>query len=88
MLVIAPDYVSTSTLYKTLNFSSANKIAEESGQLHFTSLADLFNQIPSQFLLEASSHSLQLMCEMLLVHISTTVYSQVFIYTAELTGAM
>ena len=29
--------------------------------LHFTSLTDLFNQTPSQLLLEASSHMLQLM---------------------------
>ena len=29
--------------------------------LHFTSLTDLFNQTPSQLLLEASSHILQLM---------------------------
>ena len=31
--------------------------------LHFTSLADLFTQTPSQLLWEASSHMLQLMCE-------------------------
>ena len=31
--------------------------------LHFTSLAHLFNQTPSQLLWEASSHMLQLMCE-------------------------
>ena len=31
--------------------------------LHFTSLADLFNQIPSQLIWEASSHMLQLMCD-------------------------
>ena len=31
--------------------------------LHFTSLRDLFNQTPSQFLWEASSHILQLMRE-------------------------
>ena len=31
--------------------------------LHFTSLTDLFNQTLSQFLWEASSHTLQLMCE-------------------------
>ena len=31
--------------------------------LHFTSLADLFNQTPSQLLWEASSHTLQLMHE-------------------------
>ena len=31
--------------------------------LHFISLADLFNQTPSQLLLEASSHMLQLMRE-------------------------
>ena len=41
------------------------------------------NQIPSQLLCEASSHMLQLMCERLLVHIFTTVYSQALIYTAE-----
>ena len=41
--------------------------------LHFTSLADLLNQTPSQLLWEASSHKLQLMREdRLLVHISTT----------------
>ena len=31
--------------------------------LHFTSLADLLNQTPSQFLWEASSHMLQLICK-------------------------
>ncbi|KAK2161145.1 hypothetical protein NP493_1599g00001 [Ridgeia piscesae] len=31
--------------------------------LHFTSLADLFTQTPSQLLWEASSHMLQLMRE-------------------------
>ena len=31
--------------------------------LHFTSLADLFNQTPSQFLWKASNHMLQLMRE-------------------------
>ena len=31
--------------------------------LHFTSLSDLFTQTPSQLLLEATSHMLQLMCE-------------------------
>ena len=31
--------------------------------LHFTSLTDLFNQTPSRFLWEASSHMLQLMHE-------------------------
>ena len=51
--------------------------------LHFTSLTDLFTQTPSRLLWEASSHMLQLMCERLLVHISTTVYSQILIYTAE-----
>ena len=33
--------------------------------LHITSLADLFNQTPSQLLWEASSHMLQLMREQL-----------------------
>ncbi|KAK2184769.1 hypothetical protein NP493_253g01000 [Ridgeia piscesae] len=49
--------------------------------LHITSLADLFNQTPSQLLWEASSHMLQLTYPPL-------VYSQVLIYTAEWTGAM
>ena len=31
--------------------------------LHFTSMADLFNQTPSQLLWETSSHKLQVMCE-------------------------
>ena len=39
--------------------------------LHITSLADLFNQTPSQLLWEASSHMLQLMREHI-VHIFTT----------------
>ena len=50
--------------------------------LHFTFPADLFNQMPSQLLWEASSHMLQLICERLLVHISPTGYYQVLIYTA------
>ena len=41
------------------------------------------NQIPSQLLWETYSHLLQLMCERLHVHISTTVYCQVLTYTAE-----
>ena len=51
--------------------------------LHFTYLTDLFNQRPSQLLWEACNHLLQLMCERLLVHIVTTVYSQIPMYTAE-----
>ena len=53
--------------------------------LYFT--ADLFNQTLSQVVWDASSHVLQLMCDGCL-YISTNVYSQVFIYTAECTGTM
>jgi len=53
--------------------------------LHFTSLTDLFTHTPSRLLWEASNHMLQLR---LLVHITTAVYSQVLIYSAEWTGAM
>ena len=47
---------------------------------YFTSLTDLFTQTPPRLLWEASNHMLQLMRERLLVHISTTVYSQVLIF--------
>ena len=50
---------------------------------HFTSLADVFNRTLSQILLEASSHMLHINARKLVVHISTTVYCQIFIYTAE-----
>ena len=56
--------------------------------LHITSLADLFNQTPSQLLWEASSHMLQLMREGCSYTYPPLVYSQVLIYTAEWTGAM
>ena len=45
--------------------------------LHFTSLADMFSQTPSQLLWEASSHMLQLMR----IHIYH--FSMLVIYTAE-----
>ena len=51
--------------------------------LHFISLADLFNQTPSQRLWEASSHMLQLMHEDCSYTYPPHVYSQVLIYTAE-----
>ena len=56
---------------------------------HFTRYfpADLFNQTPSQPLLEASSHA-AINALRLLIQISTTVYSQVLSHTAEWTGAM
>ena len=50
--------------------------------LHFTSLTDLFTQTPSRLLWEASSHVLQLMREGC-SYISTTVYSQVLVYSAD-----
>ena len=57
--------------------------------LHFTSLTDLFTQTPSQLLWEASSYMRHLMCEgCSYTYPPLTVYSQVFIYTAEWTGAM
>ena len=56
--------------------------------VHITSLADLFNQTPSQLLWEASSHTLQLMREGCSYTYPPLVYSQVLIYTAEWTGAM
>ena len=52
--------------------------------LHFTSLADLFNQTPSQLLWEASSHAV-IKAGRLFIQISTTVYSHVLIHTAEWT---
>ena len=55
--------------------------------LHFISLTDLFNQTPSQLLWEASSYA-AINARRLLVHIPTSVYSHVIIYTAELIGAM
>ena len=54
--------------------------------LHITSLADLFNQTPSQLLWEAYSHMLQLMREGCLYTYPPLVYSQVLIYTAEWTS--
>ena len=56
--------------------------------LNITSLADLFNQTPSQLLWEASSHMLQLMREGSSYTYPPLVYSQVLIYTAEWTGAI
>ena len=56
--------------------------------LHITSLANLFNQTPSQLIWEASSHMLQLMREGCSYTYPPLVYSQVLIYTAEWTGAM
>ena len=56
--------------------------------LHITSLADLFNQTPSQLLGEASSHMLQLMREGCSYTYPPLVYNQVLIYTAEWPGAM
>ena len=50
--------------------------------LHITSLVDLFNQTPSQLLWEASSHA-AINARRLLIQISTTVYTQVLIHTAE-----
>ena len=50
--------------------------------LHFTSLADLFNQTPSQPLGTIQT-CYTINVQRLLVHISTSVYSQVLIYTAE-----
>ena len=47
-----------------------------------SSLADLFHQTPSQLLWEVSSHA-AINVQRLLVLISTTVYSQVLIHTAE-----
>ena len=56
--------------------------------LHFTSLTDLFTQTT----ISASRGSIQpyatINVRRLLVYISTTVYSQLLIYTAEWTGAM
>ena len=51
--------------------------------LHFTSLADLFNQTPSQLLWEASSHMQQLMREDCSYTYPPLVCSQVLIDTAE-----
>ena len=65
----------------------SNPITAQSA-LHITSLADLFNQTPSQLLWEASSHMLQLMREGCSYIYPPLVYSQVLIYTAEWTGAM
>ena len=48
----------------------------------FTALADLFNQTPFQLLWEASSHTI-INARRLFLHTSTTIYSQVLIYTAE-----
>ena len=56
--------------------------------LHITSLADLFNQTPSQLLWEASGHMLQLIHDGCSYTYPPLVYSQVLIYTAEWTGAM
>ena len=56
--------------------------------LHFTSLTDLFTQTPSQLLWESVQSYATINVRRLLVHISTTVYNQVLIYTAEWTGAM
>ena len=56
--------------------------------LHFTSPADLFNQIPSQTSLGSIQPHATINARWLLIHIVTTVYSQVLIYTAEWTGAM
>ena len=51
--------------------------------LHFTSLAVLFNQTPSQLLWEACSHMLQLMREGCSHTYQSLVYCQVLIYTAD-----
>ena len=51
--------------------------------LHFTSMAVLFNQTPSQLLWEACSHMVQLMREGCSHTYQSFVYCQVFIYTAE-----
>ena len=48
--------------------------------LHFTSLADLFTQTPPRLLWEASSHIFAINARRLLVHKSTTVYSQILIF--------
>ena len=53
--------------------------------LKFTFLTDLFTQTPS---LGSIQPYVAINARRLLVHISTTVYSQVLIYTAEWTGAM
>ena len=50
--------------------------------LHFTSLTDLFTQTPSGLLWEHPAICCNY-CARLLIHISTTVYSQVLIYSAE-----
>ena len=54
--------------------------------LHFTSLTDLFNQTLSASLGISEPYA-TINARSLLVHISTTVYSQVLIYSAEWTGA-
>ena len=46
------------------------------------SLADLFNETPSQLLLEAPSHS-AINARRQLIHIFTTAYGQVLVHTAE-----
>ena len=44
-------------------FETYRAVRTAQSTLHFTSLTDLFNQIPSQLLWEASSHMVQLMHE-------------------------
>ena len=70
-----------SLLFKVKVSSYIAQIAQS--VLRFTSLADLFNQITSQIILEASNHMLQLMRERCSYTYLPFVYSQVLIYTAE-----
>ena len=53
--------------------------------LHFPPLADLFIPTPTRFSWKHSSHAA--IAQRLFTHMSTTVYGQVLIYTAESTGA-
>ena len=59
------EYVLIRHQYRKVNFYIAQypNLRNIHSALHFTPLADLFNQTPSQLLLEACSHMLQLIRE-------------------------